>query len=75
MPDTPFTPAITLVIQLKKALDLIKQEGMENIWKRHASLAKATRTAVQALGLKLYAPSAPPIPLPRLTGPTESTPG
>jgi serine---pyruvate transaminase len=59
MPDTPFTPAVSLVIQLKKALDLIKQEGMENIWKRHAGLAKATRTAVQALGLKLFAPTAP----------------
>ncbi len=59
MPDTPFTPAVSLVIQLKKALDLIRQEGMENIWKRHAGLAKATRTAVQALGLKLFAPSAP----------------
>jgi serine---pyruvate transaminase len=59
MPDTPFTPAISLVIQLKKALDLIKQEGMENIWKRHAGLAKATRAAVQALGLKLFAPNAP----------------
>ncbi len=59
MPDTPFTPAISLVIQLKKALDLIKQEGMENVWKRHAGLAKATRAAVQALGLRLFAPSAP----------------
>jgi len=59
MPDTPFTPAISLVIQLKKALDLIRQEGMENIWKRHAVLAKATRAAVPALGLKLFAPSAP----------------
>jgi serine---pyruvate transaminase len=59
MPDTPFTPAISLVIQVKKALDLIKQEGMENIWKRHAGLAKATRAAVQALGLKLFAPNAP----------------
>lgn len=59
MPDTPFTPAVSLVIQLKRALDLIKQEGIENIWKRHAGLAKATRAAVQALGLKLFAPSAP----------------
>ncbi len=59
MPDTPFTPAISLVIQLKKALELIHQEGMENAWKRHAGLARATRAGVEALGLKLYAPKAP----------------
>jgi len=59
MPDTPFTPAISLVIQLKKALELIHQEGMENVWKRHAGLAKATRAGVEALGLKLYAPKSP----------------
>lgn len=59
MPDTPFTPAISLVIQLKKALEIIKEEGVENVWKRHAGLAKATRAGVEALGLKLFAPKAP----------------
>jgi aspartate aminotransferase-like enzyme len=59
MPDTPFTPAVSLVIQLEASLKLIHAEGMENIWKRHAGLAKATRAAVQALGLKLLAPTAP----------------
>jgi aspartate aminotransferase-like enzyme len=59
MPDTPWTPAVSLVIQLKKALELIHQEGMEAIWKRHASLAKATRAGVGALGLQLFAPTAP----------------
>ena len=59
MPDTPFTPAISLVIQVRKALELIKQEGMEKVWQRHAGLAKATRLGVQALGLKLFAPDAP----------------
>jgi aspartate aminotransferase-like enzyme len=59
MPDTPWTPAISLIIQLRKALELIHQEGMENVWKRHENLAKATRAGVQAIGLKLFAPSAP----------------
>jgi len=59
MPDTPFTPAISLIIQLKKALELIKEEGMEKVWQRHAGLGKATRAGVTALGLKLYAPTAP----------------
>jgi aspartate aminotransferase-like enzyme len=59
MPDTPFTPAISLIIQLKKALELMKEEGMENVWRRHAGLAKATRVGVEALGLQLFAPTAP----------------
>ncbi len=59
MPDTPWTPAISLVIQLKKALELIHAEGMEKTWQRHAALAKATRAGVEALGLKLFAPTAP----------------
>ncbi|HJT23837.1 MAG TPA: alanine--glyoxylate aminotransferase family protein [bacterium] len=59
MPDTPFTPAISLIIQVRKALELINEEGMEKVWQRHAGLAKATRAGVEALGLKLFAPKAP----------------
>jgi aspartate aminotransferase-like enzyme len=59
MPDTPFTPAISLIIQVRKALEIIHQEGMEKVWERHAGLAKATRMGVTALGLKLFAPKAP----------------
>jgi aspartate aminotransferase-like enzyme len=44
---------------VRKALELIKEEGMENVWKRHAGLAKATRAGVEAIGLKLFAPKAP----------------
>ncbi len=69
MPDTPFTPAISLVIQLKKALELIKEEGVENVWKRHAGLAKAARAGVEALGLKLFAPKAPSAALTSVVAP------
>lgn len=51
--DTPWTPAITLVIGANEALKLIKQEGIENIWKRHERLAEGIRIGVTALGLKL----------------------
>ncbi|MCM8778679.1 MAG: alanine--glyoxylate aminotransferase family protein [Candidatus Omnitrophica bacterium] len=57
--DTPFTPAVTLVIGLREALQMIQKEGLENIWKRHALMAEATRKAVLALGLELFAPHAP----------------
>lgn len=57
--DVPWTPAITLVLGLQKVLGMVKEEGIENIWQRHARLAAATRKAMQALGLKLLAPDAP----------------
>ncbi|MCM8762789.1 MAG: alanine--glyoxylate aminotransferase family protein [Candidatus Omnitrophica bacterium] len=56
--DTPFTPAITTIIALKAALDIIKQEGLENIFSRHKKMAQATRKAMLALGLELFAPEA-----------------
>ncbi|MCX7661331.1 MAG: aminotransferase class V-fold PLP-dependent enzyme, partial [Candidatus Omnitrophica bacterium] len=53
--DTPFTPAITLVIGLREALNLIKEEGLENVFRKHKRLASAVRSAVKALGLELFA--------------------
>jgi aspartate aminotransferase-like enzyme len=38
---------------------MIREEGLENVFKRHALLAKATRAGVEAMGLELLAPSAP----------------
>lgn len=56
--DTPFTPAISLVIALNEVLRMMKQDGMENIFARHKKLADATRAAVKALGLELFTPDA-----------------
>ena len=53
--DFPFTPAVSLILGLKKSLALIREEGLENVLKRHQILAEATRAAVQAMGLKLLA--------------------
>ncbi|HDI45918.1 MAG TPA: alanine--glyoxylate aminotransferase family protein [Candidatus Omnitrophica bacterium] len=53
--DTPYTPAVNLVIALSKALEMIKDEGIENIWKRHSQLATICRNAITSLGLKLFA--------------------
>jgi len=55
--DVPWTPAISLVVGLQKVLKMIKDEGIENVWARHAKLAKATRQAMKALGLELLAQS------------------
>ncbi len=56
--DTPFTPAITLIIALCEPLKMIKQDGLENVFLRHKKMADATRAAAQALGLELFAPTA-----------------
>lgn len=52
---TPFTPAVSLIRALKVVIDMVKAEGIENVWRRHARLAHATREAVKALGLELFA--------------------
>ena len=38
---------------------MLKAEGLRNVFKRHDRLARATRKAVQALGLNLYAKESP----------------
>jgi aspartate aminotransferase-like enzyme len=53
--DTPYTPNNQMVSGLHFTLSQIKAEGLENIWKRTATLARATRAAVQAMGLKFFA--------------------
>jgi aspartate aminotransferase-like enzyme len=55
--DTPFTPAHLLIRGLVKALDIILEEGMEHIWKRVAAMAAATRSAGEAIGLKVFSKS------------------
>ncbi|MCG8405074.1 MAG: alanine--glyoxylate aminotransferase family protein [Phycisphaerales bacterium] len=53
--DTPYTPNNQMISGLKFTLTQIKETGLENVWAKSALLAKATRTAVEALGLKLFA--------------------
>lgn len=53
--QTAWTPAISLIAGLKVALDLLQAEGLPAIFARHERLARATRAAVTALGLELFA--------------------
>jgi len=50
---TPWTPAVSLVIQQKKALDIIRSVGLEKMFEHHRILADATRAGVKAVGLEL----------------------
>jgi serine---pyruvate transaminase len=52
--DSPFTPAVPLILGLDVALDMIEREGLEDVFARHALLARATRAGAAALGLELF---------------------
>lgn len=58
--QTNFTPAISLIIGLRESLRMIKEEGLENVFKRIEVLAKATREGAEALGLKIFAKTPSP---------------
>lgn len=68
LPDTPWTPNVSLVNQLQASLKLIHAEGIENIWARHELLALATREAMKALGLTLFTDS-PSVSVTSVTSP------
>jgi len=57
--STAWTPAISLVYGLRAALRLMLDEGLPEVYARHDRLARATRAAATALGLRLLAPEAP----------------
>ena len=53
--DTPFTPAVSLVRGLDEALGMILEEGLENVWRRHAEVARYVRQKAATLALELFA--------------------
>ena len=52
---TPFTPAIAVAFALQEGLHMLEEEGLANVYERHARLARATQAGLQALGFQLYA--------------------
>ena len=50
----PYTPPTSLFFGLVEAIDMIREEGLENIWDRHNQLARAVRAATVAMGLKIF---------------------
>lgn len=51
--EFPYTPATSLLFGLRESLAILNEEGLPNVFKRHARLAEACRRAVQALGLQI----------------------
>jgi alanine-glyoxylate transaminase/serine-glyoxylate transaminase/serine-pyruvate transaminase len=67
----PYTPAINLLFALNEAMDMLAEEGLQNVFARHSRYAQATRMAVAAWGLELqcqdpaaYAPGVTAIRVP-----------
>jgi alanine-glyoxylate transaminase / serine-glyoxylate transaminase / serine-pyruvate transaminase len=67
----PYTPATGLLYGLAEAIDMINEEGLENVFARHERLAEATRRAVRAWGLdiqcrdaKYYSPAVTAVIMP-----------
>ncbi len=52
---TPYTTAASLVIAASEAIEMMLEEGLENIFARHKNLGEACRAAVKAIGLQLFA--------------------
>ncbi|WP_313893697.1 alanine--glyoxylate aminotransferase family protein [Psychrobacillus sp.] len=50
---TPFTPALSLLFGLEQVLNLLEEEGLENVYKRHTLLMKMTRAAFKAINIPL----------------------
>ncbi len=51
----PYTPATQLLRGLRVSLDILAEEGIENVWARHNRLAEGVRRAVRAWGLDICA--------------------
>ncbi|HJT52250.1 MAG TPA: aminotransferase class V-fold PLP-dependent enzyme [Candidatus Angelobacter sp.] len=49
----PYTPATNLLYGLREAITMLSEEGLENVFARHARHGEATRAAVQAWGLEI----------------------
>jgi len=49
----PYTPATNLLYGLRESLQMLMEEGLENVFARHDRLAEATRRAVRAWNLEL----------------------
>ena len=49
----PYTPATTILYGLAESIEMLHEEGLDNVFARHDRLAEATRRAVRAWGLEI----------------------
>ena len=53
--EYPYTPATLILFGLRESIAILTEEGLPNVFQRHARLAEAVRQAVQKMGLRLLA--------------------
>jgi aspartate aminotransferase-like enzyme len=53
--QTATTPAISVMFALQEGLAMLREEGLENVWARHARVGRMIRAGVEAMGMKLLA--------------------
>jgi len=53
--ETPWTPAVGVLFAMDVALEMLEQEGYEQVFARHAACAAAARAGLSGLGLRLFA--------------------
>lgn len=53
-PDTPYTPAISTIMAVKKATDMLLDFGLDNVYKRQSAYGKKVREYIKGLGLELF---------------------
>jgi len=51
---SPWTPGISLIVQLNEAIKIIKEEGLENVFARHTRLSDAVKAGMNALGMEIF---------------------
>ncbi|MFQ6010750.1 MAG: pyridoxal-phosphate-dependent aminotransferase family protein, partial [Nitrososphaerales archaeon] len=49
------TPATQIMLALREALLMVREEGLEMRWNRHRTISKALRTGIKALGMQIVA--------------------
>jgi alanine-glyoxylate transaminase/serine-glyoxylate transaminase/serine-pyruvate transaminase len=49
----PYTPATQMLQGMAVAIDMLHEEGLDNVFARHARLAEGTRRAIRAWGLEI----------------------
>ncbi len=67
--QTAYTPAVSLIIGLQEVLKMLKAEGLESVFARQSTLARAMREGVKAAGLSLFPKESPSDALTAISAP------
>lgn len=55
--ESAFTPPVSLIFAIEEAITMMREEGLDNVHRRHAKLGAAVRAGAQAIGFSLFSKS------------------